>query len=64
MIQEANVSYMAEILGIEATMNETVLIQEFLRQYWDLWGASKEEALKGNRSVLLRSSPNLHLPEI
>ncbi len=44
MIQEANVSYMAEILGIEATMNETVLIQEFLRQYWDLWGASKEEA--------------------
>ncbi|MGC6588072.1 helix-turn-helix domain-containing protein [Paenibacillus sp. Dod16] len=48
---------MAEILGIEATTNETVLIQEFLRQYWDLWGASKEEAeiiFNGFRKKLIK----------
>ncbi|MGG4092068.1 helix-turn-helix domain-containing protein [Paenibacillus lautus] len=48
---------MAAILGIEATTNETVLIQEFLRRYWDLWGASKEEAeiiFNGFRKKLIK----------
>ncbi|WP_339267722.1 helix-turn-helix transcriptional regulator [Paenibacillus sp. FSL W8-0187] len=42
MKQIKSPALMAEILGV-ATINEAVLFKEFALQYWDLWGASKEE---------------------